>query len=124
MSKLTKWLSQSELTSLYSHPSIIYLSFYRFSLAVDDSVLGNNAVRCRVCLHHLELHSPHATTHQEQVTFVDGTISFQEVWLEEHLNKKVIIFRFHVIGTIKTTCTFSQPPVINNQCVYTVVCCI
>lgn len=112
----------SVLMSLNSHPSnchITHLSFHRFSLTVDDSVLGNNAVRCRVRLHHLELHGPHATTHQEQVAFVDGTVSFQEVWLEEHLNTKEILFRIHVTKTIKRTCISSQPPVdlsTNGQC--------
>lgn len=62
-----------------------YLSLDWLSFTVDNSVLGDDAIRRRICLHHLELHCPHATSHKEQVAFVDGPVCFQEVGFQIHL---------------------------------------
>jgi len=48
---------------------------------------GNNAVWTGVCLDHLELYCPHATTHEENVAFVDGSVGLQEVGLQVYLKQ-------------------------------------
>lgn len=48
-------------------------------------VRSNNAVWGGVCLDDLELYGPHATAHEEDVAFVDGAISLQEVRLQVDL---------------------------------------
>lgn len=45
-----------------------HLSFDWFSLAVDDGIRGNDAVRGGVCFHHFKLHCSHASSHQENIT--------------------------------------------------------
>ena len=43
---------------------------------MDDRILCNNAVFCRVRLNHLELHRPHASAHEESITLAHGTICY------------------------------------------------
>lgn len=56
-----------------------HLSPDGFSLIVDNCIRGNDAVGRRVCLHHLELYSTHASPDQEDVTYAqrkEGKVSW------------------------------------------------
>ena len=64
-----------------------YLSFDRFPLTVNDCVWRNNAVGSRVSLNDLKLYSPHATSHEEDVALLDGTVGLQKVWLQVYLKE-------------------------------------
>lgn len=46
---------------------LLVLPADRLTLAVDLCVWRDDAVRLRLCLHHLELHTAHATPHQEHI---------------------------------------------------------
>lgn len=64
-----------------------YLTFDGLSLAVDDGVGGDDAVRGRVQLANLELDGPHATANHGDVSLVDRAVGFQEVGLQVNVEQ-------------------------------------
>ena len=67
---------------LYDKEQWAYLSFDRLSFTMDDCVWCNNTVGRRVSFDHLEFNSPHATSNQKNIPFMNWTIGFQEIWLQ------------------------------------------
>ena len=63
-------------------PDVSHLASDGLSLAVDDRIRGDDAVRLRICVDHLELDGPQSAAHQEQVALVDRTVRLQEVLLQ------------------------------------------
>lgn len=58
------------------------------ALAVDDGILGNDAVFRRINLDNLKLDLSHATTAGEEVALSDGPIRLSEVWCKEHVEER------------------------------------
>ena len=54
---------------------------------MDHSVRGNDAMRGGVSLDYLELHPPHPSPHEEDVSLVHWAVGFQEVGLEEYIKE-------------------------------------
>ena len=54
---------------------------------MDDCVRCNDAVGSRVRFNDLELYCSHATSHEEDVTLLDGTVGLQKVRLQIHLKE-------------------------------------
>ncbi len=59
---------------------LLLVALDRLALAVDDGILGDNAVLWRIHLHHLELDLPHAATDDEEIALPDGSVGLTEVW--------------------------------------------
>mmetsp|Transcript_53913 Transcript_53913/g.120597 ORF Transcript_53913/g.120597 Transcript_53913/m.120597 type:complete len:265 (+) Transcript_53913:1452-2246(+) len=66
---------------------LLILSLHRLTLAMDDSVWGNNHELTRVNAHHLELNWPEPTPHKKEITLACWTVGFQEVWLQVCVEK-------------------------------------
>ena len=66
---------------------VTHLSLDWFALTVNHSIWCHNAKRRRVGLYDFELHRAHATAHEENVTFVNRSVRFQEVWLQVDFEK-------------------------------------
>jgi hypothetical protein len=47
--------------------TVLVVALDRVALAVNDGIRSNDAIRQRIGLHDLELHSAHTTTHQEEI---------------------------------------------------------
>ena len=62
--------------------ALLILAIQRFALAVNDGVLGNDAVVRGIELNHLELYLPHAAADCEKVTHPYWAVGLEEVWLE------------------------------------------
>jgi hypothetical protein len=63
---------------------------------MDDRVWSYNAIWRRICLNHLELNCTHPAANNEGIVLMNGTISFQEIWLQVH-------FKQVPVGHIKNT---------------------
>lgn len=85
--KLCSFQSFSKVASEceYAHASLTDLSFDWFSFTVYDRVWGNNAMGAGVCLHHLELHCPHAPPHQEDVAWQNRSQAHTGAFERVHL---------------------------------------
>jgi hypothetical protein len=71
---------------------LIQVSFLVFTLdglalAMDDCILGNDAILRRVDLHDFEFHLPHATTDCEEVALSDRSVGLAEVWGKENVEQ-------------------------------------
>jgi len=59
----------------YVIQAFLVLPLDRLSFAEYLCIWGHNAVGLGVCLHHLELHTPHASTNQEGIILDRGKSS-------------------------------------------------
>jgi len=84
---------QSQIILFQQHATY-YLTLDRLALTVDHSVWSNNAVRSRIGLNYLELHSTHTSTYQIDITLVYWPICLQEVRLQVNL-KQISVTTFH-----------------------------
>ncbi len=68
--------------------ALFILTLDGFTLAVDDGVLGDDAVRWRVNLDHLELHLSHTAAHGEEIILPQWAIGLAEVRSQEDVKER------------------------------------
>jgi hypothetical protein len=64
---------------------LFLLSLDRFALAVNNGILGYDTVFRGIHLDDLEFNLSHTTTYDEQVSLLDWSVGFAEVWGEENV---------------------------------------
>jgi hypothetical protein len=67
--------------------ALLILSLDWLTLAVNNCVLGNNAVLWRVDLHNLKFDLSHTTSYCEQVTLAHWSVGFAEVGSEVNVEE-------------------------------------
>lgn len=67
---------------------LLLVSLDRVALAVDDGILGDDAILGRVDLNDLELDLPHATSDDEEVALADWPVGLTEVGGEEDVEER------------------------------------
>jgi hypothetical protein len=67
---------------------LFLISLDRFAFAVNDCILGNNAILWRIDLDHLELDLSHTTTNDEQITLADRPVGLTEVGCEKYVEER------------------------------------
>lgn len=68
--------------------ALLILAAQRLALAMDNGILGYNAVVRRIKLNHLELYLPHATTDCEQIAHPHWAVGLEEVWLKVDIEER------------------------------------
>lgn len=68
--------------------TLLILALDGLALAVNNCVLGNNAVLWRVDLHNLKLDLSHTTSYCEQVTLADWSVGLAEVGSEVDIEER------------------------------------
>jgi hypothetical protein len=68
--------------------TLLVLALDRLALAVDHSVLGNDAVLWRVHLDDLELNLTHTSAHSEEIALSDWSVGLAEVWGKEDIKER------------------------------------
>jgi hypothetical protein len=64
---------------------LFLLSLNRFALAVNNGILGHDTIFRRIHLDNLEFNLSHTTTYDKQVSLLDWSVGFAEVWGEENV---------------------------------------
>jgi len=64
-----------------------HLAFDGFAFTMYNSVRSNNTVRRRVRLNDFKLDASHAASHEKDVSFPDGPVSFQKVGLQKYFEE-------------------------------------
>lgn len=67
--------------------SLLIFSLNGITFAVNDCVLGHDAIFGRINFDHLELDLSHRGTDSEEVALLDGSVGFSEVWGEENVEE-------------------------------------